>query len=312
MMDEEAHEATPVYGLALRPDGRGCCSGGGDRHVKFWDFEVRNIIYCCMIVKIFHYLFVHLFVHLFVLFAQMKGAVLTMTLTRQLQLPRDVLCLAYSPTKQVSKLLVAVGLLDGTIKLLYDDSLKFFLSLYGHKLPVLCLDISDDCSLLVSGSADKTVKIWGLDFGDCHRSLLAHEDSVTSIKFQPHTHYFFTSSKDSNIKYWDADRFECILLLSGHRGAVWSLSLSTEAATLLSCGQDRSVRVWRRNEGSYVFVEEEKEKQMEMNINKAMEQEARAEQADHITAGGSPAAAGSAGVLTVASAASIKVCPPLL
>jgi U3 small nucleolar RNA-associated protein 12 len=43
--------------------------------------------------------------------------------------------------------------------------------LYGHRLPVLCLDISDDGSLLVSGSADKNVKVWGLDFGDCHRSL---------------------------------------------------------------------------------------------------------------------------------------------
>jgi U3 small nucleolar RNA-associated protein 12 len=33
----------------------------------------------------------------------------------------------------------------------------------------MCLDISYDSTILVSGSADKTVKIWGLDFGDCHR-----------------------------------------------------------------------------------------------------------------------------------------------
>lgn len=55
------------------------------------------------------------------------------------------------------------------MKIFFDDTLKFFLSLYGHKLPVLCLDISYDGNLLISGSADKTVKIWGLDFGDCHR-----------------------------------------------------------------------------------------------------------------------------------------------
>jgi WD40 repeat protein len=67
------------------------------------------------------------------------------------------------------KLLVAVGLLDCTVKIFFDDTLKFFLSLYGHKLPVLCLDISYDGNILISGSADKTVKIWGLDFGDCHR-----------------------------------------------------------------------------------------------------------------------------------------------
>ena len=61
------------------------------------------------------------------------------------------------------------------------DSLKFFLSLYGHKLPVLSMDISSDSTLLVSGSADKNIKIWGLDFGDCHKSLFAHQDSVMQV-----------------------------------------------------------------------------------------------------------------------------------
>lgn len=71
-----------------------------------------------------------------------------------------------------------VAILDSTVKVFHDDSLKFFLSLYGHKLPVMSMDISDDGTLLATGSADKTVKIWGLDFGDCHRSLLAHDDSI--------------------------------------------------------------------------------------------------------------------------------------
>ena len=39
------------------------------------------------------------------------------------------------------------------------DSFKIFLSLYGHKLPVLCMDISSDGALLVTGFADKNLKI---------------------------------------------------------------------------------------------------------------------------------------------------------
>lgn len=38
-------------------------------------------------------------------------------------------------------------------------SLKFFLSLYGHKLPAISLDISSDSTLLISGSADKNIKV---------------------------------------------------------------------------------------------------------------------------------------------------------
>lgn len=56
------------------------------------------------------------------------------------------------------------------------DTFKFFLTLYGHKLPVLCMDISSDGDLIVTGSADKNLKIWGLDFGDCHKSIFAHAD----------------------------------------------------------------------------------------------------------------------------------------
>ena len=66
-------------------------------------------------------------------------------------------------------------------QVLFADTFKFCLSLYGHKLPVLALDISSDGTLLASGSADKNLKFWGLDFGDCHRSLFAHDDSVTQV-----------------------------------------------------------------------------------------------------------------------------------
>lgn len=54
------------------------------------------------------------------------------------------------------------------------------------------MDISSDSHLLVSGSADKNIKIWGLDFGDCHRSLFAHGDSVMQVAFVHNTHYVFT------------------------------------------------------------------------------------------------------------------------
>jgi len=138
VMSEQAHETRPVYGLAVRSDGKGFMTGAGDKFVKFWDFKVM-------------------------------GNSLSAGLSRQLQMSTDVLSLCYSPARQSDKLLVAVGLLDGTVQLLYDDSLRFFLSLYGHKLPVLCLDVSYDSQIIVSGSADKTIKIWGLDFGDCHR-----------------------------------------------------------------------------------------------------------------------------------------------
>lgn len=126
----------------------------------------------------------------------------------------DVLSVRYSPNAK----LLAVALLDSTVKVFYADTLKFFLSLYGHKLPVLAMDISADSNLIVTCSSDKNVKIWGLDFGDCHKSIFAHDESVMQVAFEKQdirevhqqqgkpTHYFWTVGKDKMLKYWDGDK----------------------------------------------------------------------------------------------------------
>jgi len=148
-----------------------------------------------------------------------NGKSLNLVHARTLKMTDDVLSVRYSPNGK----LLAVSLLDSTVKVFYQDSLKFFLSLYGHKvgqrcssmililteftkLPVLSMDISDDSKLLVTCSADKNVKIWGLDFGDCHKSIFAHDESVTQVAFERNTHYFWTVGKDKLLKYWDGDK----------------------------------------------------------------------------------------------------------
>lgn len=98
----------------------------------------------------------------------------------------------------------------------FSDS-KMFLSLYGHSQPVLCLDISFDSRLVITGSSDRNIKIWGLDFGDCHRSLFAHDNTVTAVQFVPKTHLFFSAGKDNQLKYWDADKFLHIQTLNVRR-----------------------------------------------------------------------------------------------
>ncbi|XP_035533090.1 WD repeat-containing protein 3 [Morone saxatilis] len=179
----DAHDGA-LWSLCLAPDQRGIVTGSADKTVKFWEFELIKDQGT----------------------AQKR---LTVKHTRTLQLEEDVLCVKFSPDHR----LLAVSLLDCTVKIFYTDTLKFFLSLYGHKLPVLCLDISHDNTIIATGSADRNVKIWGLDFGDCHRSMFAHDDSVMFLQFVPKTHLFFTAGKDKKIKQWDADKFEHIQTL---------------------------------------------------------------------------------------------------
>ncbi|KFM26172.1 WD repeat-containing protein 3-like protein [Auxenochlorella protothecoides] len=230
-LELEAHTST-VWSLTALPDGNGFISGSGDKEVKEWVWTLEP---------------------------QEDGPPrLGFKHTRTLQMTDDVMCVRVSPNGK----LLAVALLDATVRIFFLDSFKFFLSLYGHKLPVLCMDISSDSTLLITGSADKNLKIWGLDFGDCHRSLFAHADSVMQAAFVPGTHYVFTAGKDGVVKYWDADKFEHLLTLAGHHGAVWAMAVSSLGDWLLTGSADRSLRRWCRTDEPF-FVEEEQERRLE-------------------------------------------------
>lgn len=229
-----------LWSLCLAPDQRGIVTGGADKTVKFWEFELIKD----------------------------EGASqkrLTLKHTRTLQLEDDVLCVKFSPDHR----LLAASLLDCTVKVFYTDTLKFFLSLYGHKLPVLCLDISHDSTLIATGSADRNVKIWGLDFGDCHRSMFAHDDSVMFLQFVPKTHLFFTAGKDKKIKQWDADKFEHIQTLEGHHREVWCLAISPNGDHIVSSSHDKSLRLWERTREP-IILEEEREMEREAEFEESL------------------------------------------
>uniref|UniRef100_A0A4W5PIW8 WD repeat domain 3 n=1 Tax=Hucho hucho TaxID=62062 RepID=A0A4W5PIW8_9TELE len=235
----DAHNGA-LWSLCLSPDQRGIVTGGTDKTVKFWEFELIKDKDA----------------------AQKR---LTVKHMRTLQLDEDVLCVKYSPDQR----LMAVSLLDCTVKVFYTDTLKFFLSLYGHKLPVLCLDISHDSALIATGSADRNVKIWGLDFGDCHRSMFAHDDSVMFLQFVPKTHLFFTAGKDKKIKQWDADKFEHIQTLEGHHREVWCLAISPNGDHIVSSSHDKSLRLWERTREP-IILEEEREMEREAEFEEGM------------------------------------------
>lgn len=237
----EAHEGA-IWALQVHPDGRSAVSGSADKSAKFWDFKI---------------------VQEQVLGTKRTTPKLKLVHSRTLKVSDDILSLRFSPDSK----LLAVALLDSTVKVFFVDSLKLYLNLYGHKLPVLSMDISYDSKLIVTSSADKNIRIWGLDFGDCHKALFGHQDSILQVAFVPHNsdgngHHFFSTGKDRTIRYWDGDKFEQIQRLDGHHGEVWSIAMSHSGNFLVTASHDKSIRVWNETD-EQIFLEEEREKEME-------------------------------------------------
>lgn len=139
LLDEVAAHQGEAWSIATSPDLRGLASGGADKSVKFWQYQLVPDVSEET--------------------GETHGKRLNLSHTRTLQLEEDVLCVRYSPDHR----LIAVSQLDSTVKIFFVDTLKFFLSLYGHKFPVLCMDISHDSTTIITGGADRNIKIWGYE-----------------------------------------------------------------------------------------------------------------------------------------------------
>ncbi|KAF2766931.1 WD repeat-containing protein-like protein [Teratosphaeria nubilosa] len=274
-----AHEGQAIWTLAVHPDGRSVVTGSGDKSAKFWRFDIVD--------------------------EEIPGTRRTtqrlkLTQTRQLKLSDDILSLCFSPDNR----LLAVATLDNTVKIFFTDSLKLFLTLYGHKLPVLNLSISSDSKLIATCSADKNVRIWGLDFGDCHKAFFAHQDSVMAVGFIPHpvereeNHILFSASKDCVLKSWDGDKFEQIQKLEGHHGEIWAMAISRTGEMVVTASHDKSVRVWQVGD-DLVFLEEEREKELEEMYEATLAQNLDRDQREDEEAHGDEVAA--AGKQTIAT-----------
>jgi U3 small nucleolar RNA-associated protein 12 len=231
-----------IWSLQVHPDGKSLVTGSADKSAKFWEFRV---------------------VQEEILGTTRTTPRLTFVHTRTLKVSDDILSIRFSPDAR----LLALATLDNTVKVFFVDSLKLFLTLYGHKLPVLSMDISYDSKLIVTSSADKNVRIWGLDFGDCHKAFFAHQDSILSVAFVPtnadgNGHHFFSASKDKMIKYFDGDKFEQIQKLHGHHGEIWAMVVAHSGQFMVTASHDKSIRVWAQTD-EQVFLEEEREKELE-------------------------------------------------
>lgn len=225
---ENAHEDS-IWSIEISSDGQKILTGSSDKCIKYWEVKVNTL--------------------------ENK---LNLNHTKTLELNESIISLKISPDDKY----LSASLMDNTVKIFFFDTLKFYLSLYGHKLPVLSIDISFDSKMIITCSADKNVRIWGLDFGDCHKSIFAHDDSIMNIKFLPQSHHFLTCSKDKFIKYWDGDKFEQVQKFAAHLGEVWGLSVSSDSEFFISVSHDFSIRIWKQDNDE-VFIQEEREKEMD-------------------------------------------------
>ena len=84
---------------------------------------------------------------------------------------------------------------------------------------VMAVAVSPDGKQIVSGSYDKSVRVWDASTGDELNVLKGHRDLVRSVAFSPDGKQIVSGSYDQSVCVWDASTGE-LKMLMGHTDLV--------------------------------------------------------------------------------------------
>jgi len=76
-------------------------------------------------------------------------------------------------------------------------------SLSGHNHFVSSLAISKDSNFLVSGSWDKTARLWDLSNYKCKQIISGHSKDILAVSFSIDSRLIITGSMDNTAKFWN-------------------------------------------------------------------------------------------------------------
>lgn len=128
----------------------------------------------------------------------------------------------------------------------------------GHEQDIYSLDFSRDGRIIVSGSGDRTVRIWSMpDKKVMHvipiQDLEPKDSGVTSVAISPDGRLVAAGSLDKMVRVWDIQTAQPLERLEGHRDSVYSVAFMPDGRTLISGSLDKTIKMWQlgTNERGY-------------------------------------------------------------
>ncbi|MBW4512813.1 MAG: WD40 repeat domain-containing protein [Scytonematopsis contorta HA4267-MV1] len=125
--------------------------------------------------------------------------------------------------------------------------------LTGHSGIVTSIAISNDGETLVSGCADKTIKVWNLQTGILIRTLSGEVGEVSSVAVSPNGDLLAVGSSahpKSNVKVWNLATGKLLHTLLGHQKPVNCIAISPDGLILAS-GSNK-IKIWNLEKGDRI------------------------------------------------------------
>lgn len=118
--------------------------------------------------------------------------------------------------------------------------------LQGHTKIVSSVIYSSDMNQLVSGSWDRTVKVWNFEGEIINvQTLEGHTDYVTSVTYSSSTRQIISCSYDKTIRFWNVDSGAPNHIIENPNRRIHSLACSLDGTCLASGYDDGFISVWK-------------------------------------------------------------------
>ena len=127
-------------------------------------------------------------------------------------------------------------------------------TLQGHLDRVRSVACSPNGQRLLTGSDDKTAKVWEAASGKELLTLKGHSDSVYSVAFSPDGQRIMTGSADHTAKVWDAASGRELLTLKGHSAPIWSVAFAPDGRRIVTGSWDLTAKVWDAASGKELLT----------------------------------------------------------
>jgi WD40 repeat protein/serine/threonine protein kinase len=114
----------------------------------------------------------------------------------------------------------------------------------GHGDWVSSVCLTRDGRHALSGSADRTLRLWEVATGQCLRTFTGHTEWVTSACLSADGRHALSGSADQTLRWWDVVSGDCLRTLEAHDKWVLAVALAADGRSALSGGGDGFLKRW--------------------------------------------------------------------
>nr|XP_035930224.1 dynein assembly factor with WDR repeat domains 1 isoform X6 [Halichoerus grypus] len=142
-------------------------------------------------------------------------------------------------------------------KLRQHSNHKFYLFkvLRAHILPLTNVALNKSGSCFITGSYDRTCKVWDTASGEELHTLEGHRNVVYAIAFNnPYGDKIATGSFDKTCKLWSAETGKCYHTFRGHTAEIVCLSFNPQSTLVATGSMDTTAKLWDIQNGEEVFT----------------------------------------------------------